>query len=234
MKTVAGAIVLGVVLILAGAVFLSEARLLRRLAADEQRLATLDYEEEEDDTTATLMDRLALPFSSRARAETQRAAATYWRARYEALTPLTGVTGERPASDANVLLIAANAAYRSSSLEFGSQSAQRAAVNQLDSVIQAYADVLRADPASIDAAYNYEYVSRIRDTIARGRQIPRPKETAVALSDDLPIGPTVHGRPGSPPPEVPNADFKTYSPLQADERGDLMETEREGVTRRKG
>ena len=35
---------------------------------------------------------------------------------------------------------------------------RRAAVERLDGVIQAYADVLRKDPGSADAAYNYEFV----------------------------------------------------------------------------
>ena len=43
------------------------------------------------------------------------------------------------------------------------------AVERLDTVIQAYAEVLRSDPGNADAAYNYEYAVRFRDSIARAR-----------------------------------------------------------------
>jgi hypothetical protein len=234
MKTVAGALILAVVLIVSGLVCLAEARVLRQAAAEQQRLATLRYADEEAEAGGpSLLNRLTLPFGTGQVVETQRASVTYWQARYEALTPLTGVTGDRQASDPNVLMIAANATFRASHPEAASSG--RAAVEQLDGVMQAYGDVLRADPANVDAAYNYEFVARLRDVIAKGRPAPRARPASeIALSDDLPAGPTLHGRPGGPPPEVAMKDFKTFSPLQTDERGDLMEVGRQAVPRKRG
>jgi hypothetical protein len=232
MKTVAGACIIAVVLVLAGAVCLSEARVMRRLAADRQRLATLQYEAESSaESTTPLVDRLQLPVSSTSSAESQRATAQYWQGRYEVLTPLTGATGEAATTDPALLLIAANATFRTSAPDPGNT---RGSVDRLESVVQAYGDVLRADPDNVDAAYNYEYVSRMRDALARGRFVMRGSDRRVALSDDLPVGPTVHGRPGGPPPEVPMTDFKTFMPLQSDERGDLMNRDRTPVPRGKG
>jgi hypothetical protein len=237
MKSVFGIFIIAVVLFVGGALCLSESRVMRRVAAQEQRLATLQYAADEAAGSATaLVDRVPLPFVQNTSVETQRAAADYWQARYEALTPLIDASGQRPSSDPGLLLIAANATFRASPVVADNQ---RGSVERLDSVMQAYGDVLRADPTNLDAAYNYEYVARLRDAVAKGRLPVRAakdhaKDQKAGLSDDLPIGPTVHGRPGGPPPEVPMADFKTFTPLQNDERGDLMERDRQRVSRGKG
>jgi hypothetical protein len=180
----------------------------------------------------TLVGRLSLPSSSTEAVETQRATTNYWQARYQELTPLTGATGDRSTTDPDMLLIAANAAFRASFPDAGNS---KATVDQLNGVMQAYGDVLRADPNNLDAAYNYEYVARFRDALARGRPLARggkdPKN--VELSGDLPAGPTLHGRPGGPPPES-SGEFKTYMPMQGDERGEQIEVGRKPVPRRRG
>jgi hypothetical protein len=234
MKSVVGIFIIAVVLFLGGALCLSESRAMRRAAVREQRLATLQYEADSAAATRdSLADRLPLPFVQTESPETQRAAVNYWKARYEALTPLIDGTGERPSSDPDLLLIAANATFRAKPVVADNQ---RGSVERLDSVMQAYGDVLRADPNSLDAAYNYEYIARLRDAVAKGRFQVRPAkdQKTAGLSDDLPVGPTLHGRPGGPPPEVPMADFKTFTPLQNDERGELMERDRQRVGRGKG
>ena len=105
-----------------------------------------------------------------------------------------------------------------------------------------HADVLRRDPSLTDAAYNYEYVARLRDTIAREKpatRAAREKKLASAakpeeVSVDLPAGPTIHGLPGGPPEGVPMSDFKTLSPMRYDEREEQMEPGRGKAIRRKG
>ncbi|MGE3512946.1 MAG: hypothetical protein AB7N65_29135, partial [Vicinamibacterales bacterium] len=87
-----------------------------------------------------------------------------------------------------------------------------------------YADVLRADPGRADASFNYEYVARFRDRLAKLRPRDRtPKnlfkaDDPVIESVDLPTGPTMYGRPGGPPPEIPGNQFKTIAPMPYDER----------------
>ena len=71
--------------------------------------------------------------------------------------------------DPEVLLAAANAAFRSHEREGGAGPAQ---VQRLDGVLQAYVAVLKAAPTHMDAAYNYEYVSRLRDQVARSAGKP--------------------------------------------------------------
>lgn len=212
MRTIAGAVLVAAVLVAAGVFALRESRRVTGLADDEQRLATLQYVEGE------------------ASGEVQRAEFDYWRARYERLTPLTGATGEAPSTNPQLLLIAANAMFRASAPD---PANTRGSVERLDRVLEAYGDVLRADPANMEAAFNYEYVSRVRETLARGRYVVRTPRT-IAASEDLPAGPTVHGRPGNPPPEVPTDSFKTFSPLQQDERGELMRLDRTRAPRGRG
>jgi hypothetical protein len=235
MKSVAGAFILALVLFAAGALSWSEAQLTRQIAAAHQRLATLHYDSDDGITgTSGLLNRLPLPGSSTGDVAAERATVNYWLARYEILTPLSGSGGNRPAGDPDVLFIAANAAYRSSHPESGNP---KAAVERLDNVMQAYADVLRANPNHVDAAYNYEYVARLRDTLAKGKPLPKPakdQKQAPDFSVDLPTGPTLHGRPGGPPPELPMADFKTITPMRFDEREEQEQPGKGAVKKRRG
>ena len=103
------------------------------------------------------------------------------------------------------------------------------------------ADVLRAAPELADASFNYEFASRFRDSIASGRPMSRgarARAVAEALnppvpSADLPTGPTLHGRPGGPPPEIPGSDFKTIAPMPYDER-EQTDPGRGATPRRRG
>src|SRR6185503_1352735 len=106
-------------------------------------------------------------------------------------------------------------------------------------VLQAYAAVLKAAPQHADAAYNYEFVARARDAMARA--IPTkskidaaPVTTARAKGSDLPAGPTVHGRPGAPPPEVKAEDFKIIAPMEFGDREAQPEPTPGGKLPRKG
>ena len=120
--------------------------------------------------------------------------------------------------------MAANAAFRASMSDPADRSAT---VERLDRVIQAYADVLRADPDNLDASYNYEYVARFRDAFAktkapRSRRSSRDASTASSTSASISrSGPTVHGRPGGPPQDVPMQQFRTVTPMRFDEREEL-------------
>ena len=132
--------------------------------------------------------------------------------------------------------MAANAAFRTSAPQVGDR---KAAVERLDAVIQQYADVLRKDPNNADAAYNYEFVSKMRDTLAKAPAKGSPERQEGGrkpelVSVDLPAGPTIHGRPGGPPEGTPMSDFKTITPMRYDEREEQMDPGRGKEIRRKG
>ncbi len=238
MKTVAGLVLLAIVFFAGGALALQESRHARRLAEAHERLATLNYTDEGDlASDATLLDRLPPPIGVGAGAETRHTATVdYWLARYTSLTEMTNPVSGAPPSDPQLLLLAANAAFRTSAPQ---SDDRKAAVQRLDAVVQAYADVLRRDPSLTDAAYNYEYVVKLRDRVAKGparnardakKAPPAPEDVSV----DLPAGPTIHGRPGGPPEGESMGDFKTVTPMRYDEREEQMDPGRGQKIQRKG
>jgi hypothetical protein len=243
MKSVFGGLLVAVLLFAAGALSWSEAAATRRVAQSHLRLATLHYDADEDATERpnTLIERLPGMGSLADDVDRHKATVEYWLARYQSLADLSGATGSAPAPDDPALrLVSANAQFRASAPRTADP---KAAVERLDGVIQAYADVLRRDPSLSDAAYNYEFVARLRDTIAREKpagRAAREKKLAAAtarpeeVSVDLPAGPTVHGLPGGPPEGVPMSDFKTLSPMRYDEREEQMDPGRGQKLRRKG
>jgi hypothetical protein len=238
MKTAAGGLLLAIVLIAAGMLAMQESRHARRLAGAHERLATLNYTDEGDlAEDATVIDRLPPPIGLASGTEERHdATVAYWLARYTALTDMTDPASGPAPNDPALLFLAANAAFRTSAPE--SQD-RKAAVQRLDGVVQAYADVLRKDPGNSDAAYNYEYVVKLRDRVARGparnardakKTPPKPENVSV----DLPAGPTIHGNPGGPPEGEAMGDFKTVTPMRYDEREEQMDPGRGQKLQRKG
>ncbi len=214
-----------------------------RLAAAHQRLAMLQYDTKQaiDDPSNTGQQPRWQLRTLTGDVRRHQTAVTYWLGRYSALTPLIDGTASETAKDPGVMFIAANAAFRAARTETakavtGDRTADRkAVVERLDSVMQAYAEVLRADPTMTDASFNYEYVARARDMIAKGVKQPKPeKDPTDDLATDLPIGPTIHGRHGAPPATVPMDDFKTISPMRFDEREDQAQPGRGATQRRRG
>jgi hypothetical protein len=241
MRTIAGQFILALVLFAAGVACWMEARLARRLAEAHERLATVHYDTEDGiDETMTVVNRLPWPGGSLgADIERHRATVSYWRAQYPELMaalPSTGGNASAVTGDPAIMLVAANAAFRAS---LANTSDRPGTIERLDGVIQAYADTLRRAPDNADASYNYEYVSRFRDTFAKSRQPARgaiaakPAPPLPDLSVDLPPGPTIQGAPGGPPPATSMERFKTITPLKFDER-EQGDPGRGAPTRRKG
>ena len=155
--------------------------------------------------------------------------------RYDSLAEIPLATGQQAVTDPSLLLVAANAAFRNSAPQAGDR---KAAVERLDAVIQQYAEVLRKEPNDADAAYNYEFVSKMRDTLAKApaKASPRDKKPAKTelVSVDLPTGPTVHGRPGAPPEGTADERFQDHQPMRYDEREEQMDPGRGKEIKRKG
>jgi hypothetical protein len=237
MKSMVSGTVLAVVLFIVAAACWTEARVTRSVAEAHRRLATLHYDPEDNlDQGVTVFNRLPWPGGEGASdVRRYRATVSYWTVRYDALAEIPMATGQEAVSDPSLLFTAANAAFRNSTPTVGDR---KAAVERLDAVIQQYAEILRKDPNYSDAAYNYEYVTRLRDALAKGPAKAPAKdkkaEKAEPPSVDLPAGPTVHGRPGAPPEGTPMSDFKTITPMRYDEREEQMDPGRGKEIRRKG
>jgi hypothetical protein len=238
MKSAFAGLLVAVLLFAAGAVCWSQAQATRRLAGAHQRLATLHYDlDDEPEGMETILSRLPWPAGTvRDDVQRHRAIVTYWLSRYDSLTDTISGTGNPAPTDPALLFVAANAAFRASAPQ---SVDRRSAVERLDSVIQAYADVLRKDPTYADAAFNYEFVARLRDVIAktppgRAARDRRAAPKAEDVSVDLPSGPTVHGRPGGPPEGTAMSDFKTITPMRYDEREEQTDPGRGNKIRRRG
>jgi hypothetical protein len=157
------------------------------------------------------------------------AIAAYWLGRYDEAIPDT----DDRAVDAAVLLTAANAAFRQSERQ---RATGPAAVQQLDGVLNAYASALKASPRNIEAAYNYEFVARYRDQVARsqGKGLKMPTAPATAMAGDLPAGATIHGQPGAPPPEAKMEELQMLAPMEYGDREAQPEATPGGKRERKG
>ena len=240
MKSVIAPLLVAILLAIAGAGFSVAGQTEKRLADVHNELATLQYAAVASDSEQVETDLGAarrVPQVGQAAAtdlRDTRAEASYWSGGYSAIAPQKDANGAVTESDSSILLLAANAAFRSS------QSDDRAAtLRKLDGVVKSYADVLRNSPGHMDAAYNYEYAIRVRDTLAKSKPAPAAKSAkapakAADVASDLPAGPTMHGRPGGPPPATDMAQFKIVIPKRGEERKDNPEAGKGGVKVRKG
>ena len=192
----------------------SESKLAASVADARQAIATFDYR-----ATNALEPKGAvsdyLPGDRRRLGDDIRIAkarVAYWLGSYDAVA---GDTEGR--ADADILLAAANASFRSAQRD---SAVGPAAVQQLDGVLHAYAAAMKASPNK-DAAYNYEYVTRMRDQVAhspQGRIARSPGSNGLVMGGDLPAGPTIHGGPGAPPPDAKTEEFQTIMPMEYGDR----------------
>jgi hypothetical protein len=153
-------------------------------------------------------------------AKTSRDVSLYWQGEYRALSE----SAHAEAADAALLIVSANAAFRQAQRDAGGRPPS---VDRLDQVLQAYAGALRNAGFDRDAAFNYEYVSRLRDTVARskppvrgdaGRVNQESGPASAARPDDLPDGPTIHGRPGRHPQPSRGEEFEIITPMNYGDR----------------
>jgi hypothetical protein len=231
MKTIIGRLVIAAVLAVAAWLSWSESTLAARVADAKQDIATFNYDNAGTLTPARSLSDY-LPGERRRLAEEVRVARStvaYWLGRYDAVAADTG-DGE---ADADILLAAANAAFRESQRDPGTGPA---AVQRLDGVLQAYAAAMKAAPKQTEAAYNYEYVARLRDQVARAPQGKSAKAAPLPnrMGGDLPIGATIHGAPGAPPPDAKMEELQMIAPMEYGDRETQPEATPGAKRERKG
>ena len=216
MNTVITRMLIAVALAVAAWLSWSESKLAAQVADAKQDIATLDHDNLDAITPRSSLSDY-LPGDRRRLSDevrTAKATVAYWLGRYGAVAA-DPTDGE---ADATILLTAANAAYREAQRD---PAVGPAAVQRLDGVLQAYASALKASPRNVEAAYNYEYVARIRDQVARSPQGRIAGSTAASgpvMGGDLPAGPTIHGGPGAPPPDAKMEELQTIAPMEYGDR----------------
>ena len=195
----------------------SESRLAARVADAKQDIATLNHDNLDALSPARALSDY-LPGNRRLLSDEIRVAkatVAYWLGRYTAVAADTD-SGQ---ADAAILLAAANAAFRDAQRD---PATGPAAVQKLDGVLQAYASALKAAPGNGDAAYNYEFVARIRDQVARSpgkaAKIGPVTPATPMFGGDLPLGPTIHGTPGAPPPDAKMEELRMIAPMEYGDR----------------
>jgi hypothetical protein len=198
---------IALLLLAAGAILWRSSEMERRLAAAERDLVMLRYADAAE-AAAQPGGRLAalMPGAGRSATagKTVETTAAYWQGNYDAV-----------AENPDAKLLAANAAYRTMRKAGGSW---QAVVGRMDSLVKQYAEILRDDPSNTEAAFNYEYIVRLRQVIAARKQPVAP----VTGTD---AGLTIHGFAGAPPEESDMKKFKMIVPMRPDER---LEAEKAG------
>jgi len=241
MRSIVIPAVLAVVLTAAGVVFWTMGKAEQRLADAHREMAMLQYADASAESDATVAAR---PFVQRVGgfggdeqvdARHLHATADYWQTRYTALEPKRDAGGTITETDPEVLMLAANAAFRLSQTETDRNSA----VRRLDGVVKNYAEVLKSPAASVDAAYNYEFAIRSRDAMMKAKPASAKAAAAAAAraagdETDLPAGPTLHGHPGGPPAKSDMAQFKIVIPKRGEERKDDPQAGKGNIKVRKG
>jgi hypothetical protein len=219
------------VLAIAGAVLIATGQAERRLLDARRDFATLRFDRAraaaadigEPGVLARWLPGVAARLTG---AREQRGAAAYWAAREGGATEHAPAAG-RGETDPRLLLVAANRKYRG--VDFKRE--QRQLLQDLREVVDAYGDVLKHGPWQFDAAYNYQYVARVRAVIARrapGRaaaELPAPLEPPLR---------TIHGRSGAESPGLQTNEFKVIVPHQSDERREEQEAGKSAPRSRKG
>jgi hypothetical protein len=212
MKSVIGYIVAAIAVAFLGGVLLTASRLDRSLAESQENLVTQKYAESlaTFDTAERYYGYASrLPWIGSAPlndVRARRATTQYWQRQYAAIVP-QGTEPVATVDEDNIALqmVVANAVFRIG--QAGSKNKQ-STLDALDTSINAYLTVLKNTPQHENAAYNYEYLVRLRQEVEKGRRKPGEGE-----GEDGP-----EGRGGGPTPEQGNMnDFKIYIPLESEE-----------------
>ena len=197
-----------IVLAAAAAVLWSGSQVDRRLARAQQRSATLDL-----DGSAAALAEIAASFRGPAAwwrfgggaggdgVAARQAAVRYWQGDYAGLLAdyadvAAGAGGASPA----LQFLIANAAYRAG-LAAGDDRDRL--LRSLDGAIDAYLGVLQESAGQRDAAYNYEYLVRLRADVASGADLPA-------------ADPGQHGREGEAPEDAALEEIRISVPIQRD------------------
>lgn len=215
MRTLTGQLILAVVLLLAGAGLWAAGRVDLDVARAASDLAAFQYDQaatlDGGQVAGRLLRQVPGVDAAAVRAQTIGDTARYWQGTLPAGSPATAT------------LFTANAAYRAAMRDGGPWPT---VVARLDEVVKQYAAIVRERPDDEDAAFNYEFVVRLRAALAAAKRDVPPD----LLESDV----TLHGLAGAPPKGTANSTFKLIVPMQPDERREAEQAGRNAPQKRKG
>jgi hypothetical protein len=213
MRSTIGFAITAIVLAAFGSAFLGVARLEGHMADAGQRLSTLEYAVAQESLTEAEQyanrARFVPWLGSDARQEirARQAAIQYWQRQYAAVLP-AGAEPVAAVDEENVelQLVVANSAFRVHQTQFKDK---QSTVKALEETAAGYLTVLKNNTWHPDAAFNYEYIIRLRDAAAKGSQPPPPQKNEEE-SDN--------GDQGAPTPATSQEGFQIYIPLEQGEK----------------
>jgi hypothetical protein len=130
------------------------------------------------------------------------------------------VSGVR-ANNTGLQLVVASSVYRDGRMK---AKDRESAVQAVDAGIQAYTNVLKGGTRNEEAAYNYEYLVRLRDQLLAGRRNMAAPEAP----------PHPNGAAGSPLEPADTQQFQIRVPLELEEREKATGAGKVGPIQRKG
>ena len=158
----------------------------------------------------------------------RRAAVHYWQRDYGAIVPAQAdPIGALPPENVDLQFIVANAVFRHARAQAQTPAANMQAI---DAGIAAQLAVLKNSLRNEDAAFNYEYLLRLRAAVALKPNVGR-------AGDEEGTEKTTHGQPGGAPKQSDPTDFKIHIPLESKEFENQAEGQQAGkaaVRERKG
>ena len=213
MRALAAFVVAAAVLAGAGFAVLSVARLEGHMADAQERAATQQYASARESLAAAeeyANEARWVPLlgsDTRQEIRARGAALQYWQREYDAVLPSQAEpVAAIDETNAEWQLVVANALHRRG--QQGGSKDKAAALQSLEEAAAGYLTVLRNNTWQEDAAYNYEYIVRLRDELAKGKNPP----------DQPPSDNSELGEGGAPTPETTKQGFEIYVPLQNDEK----------------
>jgi hypothetical protein len=140
----------------------------------------------------------------------REAALHYWQRDYPSIVPQqSDPVAAIPPDNVDLQVVVANAVFRAGSVR---AKDRQSALQAIDAGINGYLAVLKNAKVSDDAAYNLEYLVRLRSDIEKGRRKPTTLNTALSPLGSL----------GIPAPELKDSGtFKVYIPLDSEERNKI-------------
>jgi hypothetical protein len=214
MRTFVALVLVTIALGAFGAAAMGVSKLEGHMADAQQQLATLQYDAAKDSLAAAseYADHARwVPFlgrDERQEIRARNAGLQYWKKEYDVLVPAAAEPVAAVGDDnVELQLVVANAAYR---VGQGRSKDKAATMKALEEAAAGYLTVLKNNTWHTDAAYNYEYIVRLRDELAKGRQPPQPPKEQSEESDN--------GESGAPSPATSSKGFQIYIPLEQGEK----------------
>lgn len=219
MKGTLGYFVSALALFLLGAACWSAARLEQQVAAAEQAVAAFDYAAARPafDLAERYYEYAShVPWiGSRDLHDIQvhKAELLYWQGDYASIIPQQAdAIGALPQGNTGLQFIVANSMYRASRR---TATDRKTLLHALDTGIAAHLAVLKNSTQNEDAAFNHEYLVRVRASLGARPMVPQGEEEGAEKR--------THGQPGGEPLEADKSDFKIHIPLEPEEYQDQKE-----------